>query len=94
MSYQKITQATIATTLNNSDYIFVMAGGTLKRITLDNLRAMMEENQQQFLDENAFYIEENTAASKGSAYCETGGSSLMRQIWLSKICAKIGRAHV
>lgn len=87
MSYQKITQATIATTLSNSDYIFVMAGGTLKRITLDNLRAMMEENQQQFLDENAFYIEENTAASKGSAYCETGGSSLMRQIWLSKICA-------
>ena len=57
MSYQKITQATIATTLSNSDYIFVMAGGTLKRITLDNLRAMMEENQQQFLDENAFYIE-------------------------------------
>ena len=47
MSYQKITQATIATTLSNSDYIFVMAGGTLKRITLDNLRAMMEENQQQ-----------------------------------------------
>lgn len=46
MSYQKITQATIATTLSNSDYIFVMAGGTLKRITLDNLRAMMEENQQ------------------------------------------------
>ena len=50
MSYQKITQATIATTLSNSDYIFVMAGGTLKRIKLDNLRAMMEENQQQFLD--------------------------------------------
>ena len=63
----------------------VVAGGSLKRITLANLRAMMEENQQQFLDENAFYIEENTASSKGSTSCDTGGSSLMRQIWLSKI---------
>lgn len=63
----------------------VVAGGSLKRITLSNLRAMMEENQQQFLDENAFYIEENTASSKGITSCDTGGNSLMRQIWLSKI---------
>ncbi|OZT04957.1 hypothetical protein [Prevotella sp. 885] len=86
-TFKKITEFDATTTLNGTDYIMVVAGGTPKRITLDNLRAMMEENQQQFLDENAFYIEENTASSKGAAYCETGGSSLMLQIWLSKICA-------
>ena len=86
-TFKKITEFDTTTSLNGSDYIMVVAGGTPKRITLDNLRAMMEENQQQFLDENAFYIEENTAASKGASYCETGGSSLMLQIWLSKICA-------
>lgn len=86
-TFSKITEQGITTSLNGTDYLMVVAGGTLKRITLDNLRAMMEENQQQFLDENAFYIEENTASSKGAAYCETGGSSLMLQVWLSKICA-------
>ena len=87
VQYQKVTEFGTTTALNGSDYVFVIAGGTPKRITLDNLRAMMEENQQQFLDENAFWIEENTASSRGSAYCETGGNSLMRQIWLSKITA-------
>ena len=84
-TFSKITEQGITTSLNESDYVMVVAGGSLKRITLSNLRAMMEENQQQFLDENAFYIEENTASSKGSTSCDTGGSSLMRQIWLSKI---------
>lgn len=87
VQFQKITEFGTTTALNGSDYVFVIAGGTPKRITLDNLRTMMEENQQQFLDENAFWIEENTASSRGSAYCETGGNSLMRQIWLSKITA-------
>ena len=86
-TFKKITEFDMATSLNGSDYVMVVAGGTPKRITLDNLRAMMEENQQQFLDENAFYIEENTASGRGAAYCETGGNSLMLQIWLSKICA-------
>lgn len=84
-AFSKITEQGLSTILNETDYIMVVAGGSLKRITLSNLRAMMEENQQQFLDENAFYIEENTASSKGSTSCDTGGSSLMRQIWLSKI---------
>lgn len=84
-TFSKITEQGITTSLHESDYVMVVAGGSLKRITLSNLRAMMEENQQQFLDENAFYIEENTASSKGSTKCDTGGSSLMRQIWLSKI---------
>ena len=86
-TFSKITEQGITTSLNETDYVMVVSGGSLKRITLSNLRAMMEENQQQFLDENAFYIEENTASSKGAAYCVTGGSSLMRQIWLSKITA-------
>ena len=84
-AFSKITERGLSSSLNETDYIMVVAGGSLKRITLANLRAMMEENQQQFLDENAFYIEENTASSKGSSSCDTGGSSLMRQIWLSKI---------
>lgn len=84
-AFSKITERGLSSSLNETDYIMVVAGGSLKRITLSNLRAMMEENQQQFLDENAFYIEENTASSKGSTSCDTGGSSLMRQIWLSKI---------
>lgn len=84
-TFSKITEQGIASSLNGSDYVVVVAGGTLKRITLDNLRVMMEENQQQFLDENAFYIEPNTASPRGSAYVETGGNELVRQTWLSKI---------
>ena len=84
-TFSKITEQGIASSLNGSDYVVVVAGGTLKRITLDNLRVMMEENQQQFLDENAFYIEENTASPRGAAYVETGGNELVRQTWLSKI---------
>ena len=84
-TFSKITEKGMASRLNGSDYVMVVAGGTLKRITLDNLRVMMEENQQQFLDENAFYIEPNTASPRGAAYVETGGNELVRQTWLSKI---------
>ena len=84
-TFSKITEQGFASSLNGSDYVMVVAGGTLKRITLDNLRVMMEENQQQFLDENAFYIEPNTASPRGAAYVETGGNELVRQTWLSKI---------
>lgn len=84
-TFSKITEQGIASSLNGSDYVMVVAGGTLKRITLDNLRVMMEENQQQFLDENAFYIEPNTASSRGAAYVVTGGNELVKQTWLSKI---------
>lgn len=87
MNYQKATESPIGQKMNDDDYIFIMSGGTFKRITLDNLRLQMSENQQQFLNENAFYIEENTPSPKGTAYCVTGGNNLMRQIWLSKICA-------
>lgn len=84
-TFSKITEQGIASSLNGSDYVVVVAGGTLKRITLDNLRVMMEENQQQFLDENAFYIEPNTASPRGAAYVVTGGNELVKQTWLSKI---------
>lgn len=84
-TFSKITEQGIASSLNGSDYVMVVAGGTLKRITLDNLRVMMEENQQQFLDENAFYIEPNTASPRGAAYVVTGGNELVKQTWLSKI---------
>jgi hypothetical protein len=84
-TFSKITEQGIASSLNGSDYVMVVAGGTLKRITLDNLRVMMEENQQQFLDENAFYIEPNTASPRGAAYVVTGGNDLVKQTWLSKI---------
>ena len=84
-TFSKITEQGIASSLNGSDYVMVVAGGTLKRITLDNLRMMMEENQQQFLDENAFYIEENTPSPRGAAYVVTGGNELVKQTWLSKI---------
>lgn len=84
-TFSKITEQGIASSLNGSDYVMVVAGGTLKRITLDNLRVMMEENQQQFLDENAFYIEPNTASPRGAAYVVTGGNELVKQTWQSKI---------
>ena len=84
-TFSKITEQGLASSLNGSDCVMVVASGTLKRITLDNLRVMMEENQQQFLDENAFYIEPNTASPRGAAYVETGGNELVRQTWLSKI---------
>lgn len=84
-TFSKITEQGIVSSLNGSDYVMVVAGGTLKRITLDNLRVMMEENQQQFLDENAFYIEPNTASPRGAAYVVTGGNELVKQTWLSKI---------
>ena len=85
-TFKKITEWSAATAMDGSDYVLAICGGTPKRITLDNLRLMMEENQQQFLDENAFYIEENTAHTTVEK-CYTGGNGLMRQIWLSKICA-------
>lgn len=86
-TFKKITEFGTVDSLNGTDYVMVVAGGAPKRVTLDTLRALMEENTSQFLSDNAFYIEENTASSKGAAYCETGGNALMLQAWLSKICA-------
>ena len=84
-TFSKITEKGLASSLDGSDYVMVVVDGTVKRISLDNLRVMMEENQQKFLDENAFYIEPNTASPRGAAYVVTGGNKLVKQTWLSKI---------
>lgn len=73
------------TTMAGTDYVYCLVGGSTKKIKLEDLRQMMEQNQQQFLDENAFWIEENVASSKGAAYVNTGGNELVKLTWLSKI---------
>lgn len=81
--------ATTSTTIADTDYFLCVVSGEVKKLTLDDIREQLNYNQEMFLQQNAFYIEENTASSLGAKYVNRGGSELARQIWLSSLTAAL-----
>ncbi len=70
------------TTASKSQYVpLTDAGGNVTKIGLENFRAALNMDDEQLLNEWAFYIDVNKASSLGSARVDTGGNMGMRQMW-------------
>ena len=64
-----------------SNSIFGNFGGIVGQITLDNFRNALNANDEQVLNNLAFYIDVNKASSLGSTSVDVGGNMNMRSLW-------------
>lgn len=78
---KKLTDKDFVTKMAGSNSIFGNFGGTVGQITLDNFRNALNANDEQVLNNLAFYIDVNKASSLGSTRVDVGGNMNMRSLW-------------
>ena len=78
---KKLTEKSFVTQMSGSNSIFGNFGGQVGQITLDNFRVALNENDEEVLNELAFYIDVNKASSLGSTRVDVGGNMHMRSLW-------------
>ena len=78
---KKLTDKDFVTQMAGSNSIFGNFGGIVGQITLDNFRNALNANDEQVLNNLAFYIDVNKASSLGSTRVDVGGNMNMRSLW-------------
>ncbi|MGN1229912.1 MAG: hypothetical protein ACI4T5_09730 [Prevotella sp.] len=69
-------------TLTDSDFVYGAFGGATRKMTIGNFRKNLNQNDQQVLNDLAFYIDINSASSKGSARVDVGGNlGMIDTLW-------------
>lgn len=62
----------------DSDYVFGNFGGKVGQMSIPDFRSHLNDNDNQVLNDVAFYIDVNSASSLGSTRVDTGGNLNMR----------------
>lgn len=78
---KKLTDSTVVNSATSSDKLFGNFGNKTGQISIGDLRRTLNDNDEQVLAEIAFYIDINTASSKGSTRVDVGGNLNMRAMW-------------
>lgn len=78
---KKLTEKPVVTQMADSDYILGCFGNSVRRMSILDFRYHMNDNDNLVLNDLAFYIDVNTASSKGSTRVDVGGNDHMRQMW-------------
>lgn len=68
-------------TMADSDYVFGNFGGKVGQMSIPDFRSHLNDNDNQVLNDVAFYIDVNSASSLGSTRVDTGGNLHMRAMW-------------
>ena len=78
MANTKLTDKQKVTTMADSDYIFGNFGGKVGQMSIPDFRSHLNDNDNQVLNNIAFYIDVNSASSLGASRVDTGGNLRMR----------------
>ena len=78
---KKLTDKDYVSQMAGSNSIFGNFGGQVGQITLENFRNALNANDEQVLNNLAFYIDVNKASSLGSTRVDVGGNMNMRTLW-------------
>lgn len=68
-------------TMADSDYVFGNFGGKVGQMSIPDFRSHLNDNDNQVLNDVAFYIDVNSASSLGSTRVDVGGNMHMRAMW-------------
>ena len=79
--YKSLGNVTEVQSMTSEQTVLIEVGGSPRRIRLDKFREGLNMNDEQVLSELAFYIDINTASSKGSTRVDVGGNLNMRAMW-------------
>lgn len=74
----KITDKQKVSLMADTDYIFGNFGGKVGQMSIPDFRSHLNDNDNQVLNNIAFYIDVNSASSLGSDRVDTGGNLRMR----------------
>ena len=78
MGNTKMTDKQKVKTMADSDYVFGNFGGKVGQMSIPDFRSHLNDNDNQVLNDVAFYIDVNSASSLGSTRVDTGGNLHMR----------------
>ena len=78
---KKLTDKEFITSMSDGNSLFGNFGGAVGQITLGNLRAALNKDDEEVLGSLAFYIDVNKPSSKGDTRVDVGGNMGMRQLW-------------
>lgn len=67
--------------MSDSNSIFGNFGGAVAQMTIEEFRQHLNDNDEEVLNNLAFYIDVNKASSLGSTRVDVGGNMNMRQLW-------------
>lgn len=78
---KKLTDKGFVHSLADSNSVFLNCGNEVKQMNIDEFRVHMNDNDNQVLNDLAFYIDINSASANGSTRVDVGGNDHMRQMW-------------
>ena len=78
---KKATDKPLVSQMSDTDSILGVFGGKLARMLIPDFRSHLNDNDNQVLNDLAFYIDVNSASSNGSTRVDVGGNMHMRAIW-------------
>lgn len=67
--------------MSDGNSIFGNFGGAVGQMTIEEFRQHLNDNDEEVLNDLAFYIDVNKASSLGSTRVDVGGNMHMRQLW-------------
>ena len=70
----RLIDKTTVSSMTDSDFIYGAFGGATHKMKISDFRKNLNQNDQQVLNDIAFYIDINTASSKGDARVDVGGN--------------------
>ena len=78
---KKLVDKPYVTEMADTNSIFGNFGGAVGQMTMANFRKHLNDNDEEVLNNLAFYIDVNKASSLGSTRVDVGGNMNMRQLW-------------
>ena len=78
---KKVTDKPLVSQMSDTDSVLGVFGGKMSRMSIPDFRSHLNDNDNQVLNELAFYIDVNSASTSGSTRVDVGGNMHMRAIW-------------
>ena len=78
---KKLINADFVHSMSDGNSIFGNFGGAVGQMTIEEFRQHLNDNDEEVLNDLAFYIDVNKASSLGSTRVDVGGNMHMRQLW-------------
>ena len=78
---KKVTDKPLVSQMSDTDSVLGVFGGKMSRMSIPDFRSHLNDNDNQVLNDLAFYIDVNSASSLGSTRVDVGGNMHMRAMW-------------
>lgn len=90
---KKVTDKPLVSQMSDTDSVLGVFGGKMSRMSIPDFRSHLNDNDNQVLNDLAFYIDVNSASASGSTRVDVGGNMHMRAMWEASAVSAIMDAN-